>query len=124
LFPITTSLVSKFDWGPLLGSYLGMIFLAGFNVSICLFASSLTSSSVMSGFFGFLFILTIMIFGSTGVQATNPVVASIFEQLSLGLHLHDFFQGILNLKSFVFLISGISFFCFITHKMIENLRWK
>ena len=43
LFPLITSGVSDFDWGPLWGSYVGMIFLAGFNVSLCLVASSLTS---------------------------------------------------------------------------------
>lgn len=124
LFPLVTSFVSIFDWGPLLGSYLGMILLAGFNVSLCLFASSLTSSTVMSGFFGFLFVLIMMVFGSSGVQSDNMVVVSIFEQMSLGLHLRDFFVGTLNTKSFVFLFSGIGLFCFITYKMIENLRWK
>ncbi len=124
LFPLTTSLVAKFDWGPLLGSYLGMIFLAGFNLSLCLFASSLTSSTVMSGFFGFLFILIMMIFGSSGVQSENMIVVAIFEQLSLGLHLRDFFLGTLNTKSFIFLITGIGFFCYTTYKMVENLRWK
>lgn len=124
LFPLATSLVSKFDWGPLWGSYLGMIFLAGFNLSLCLFASSLTSSTVMSGFLGFLFILTTMIFGSTGIESSNIVISSIFEQMSLGVHLRDFFLGTLNIKSFVFLISGMGFFCFLSYKMIENLRWK
>lgn len=124
LFPITTSLVAKFDWGPLWGSYLGMIFLAGFNISLCLLASSMTTSTVMSGFLGFLFILVVMISGSTGAQSSNPVISAIFEQMSLGMHLHDFFQGTLNIKSFVFLISGMSFFCFVSHKLIESLRYK
>lgn len=124
LFPLMTALVANFDWGPLLGSYLGMIFLAGFNVALCLFASSLTSSTVMSGFFGFLFILVMMVFGSSGVQSENMIVVAIFEQLSLGLHLRDFFLGTLNTKSFVFLISGIGLFCYTTYKMVENLRWK
>lgn len=124
LFPLATSLVSSFDWGPLWGSYLGMIFLAGFNLSLCLFASSLTSSTVMSGFLGFLFILVTMIFGSTGIESQNIVLASIYEQLSLGSHLRDFFLGVLNIKSFVFLVSGMGFFCYLSYKMVENLRWK
>ncbi len=124
LFPLATSLVSDFDWGPLLGSYIGMIFLAGFNVALCLMASSITSSTVMSGFLGFLFILVAMIFGSSGIQAENPMLSSMLEQLSLGIHLHDFFQGIVNLKSVVFLVSGIGFFCFVAHKLIESLRFK
>lgn len=124
IFPLLVSTVSSFDWGPLLGSYIGMILLAGFNVALCLVASSLTSSSVVSGFLGFLFVLIAMIFGSSGMQVSNPILSSMFEQLSLGVHLHDFFQGILNTKSFVFLISGIGFLCFVSNTMIETLRWK
>ena len=124
LFPLITSGVSDFDWGPLWGSYVGMIFLAGFNVSLCLVASSLTSSPLLSGFLGFLFMLLILLFGSGGVQSENEIVASIFDQLSLVHHLHDFFQGIFNTKSFVFLISGMSFFCFVTHKIVDASRWK
>lgn len=124
LFPLATSLVSTFDWGPLIGSYLGMALLAGFNIALCLVASSMTSSSVLSGFFGFLFILIVMIFGSSGMQVENPIFSMILEQFSLGTHLRDFFQGIVNTKSLVFLISGTLFLCFTSHKIVNQLRYK
>jgi ABC-2 type transport system permease protein len=124
LFPLATSLASDFDWGPLFGSYMGMILLGGLNVSICLMASTLTSSTVMSGFLGFLFILVTMIFGSSGMQVESEFMSQVLEQLSLGVHLHDFFQGILNIKSFVFMFSAIGLFLFIAQRMVEALRWK
>ena len=124
LFPLATSRVSDFDWGPLWGSYVGMILLAGFNVSLCLVASSLTSSPLLSGFLGFLFMLLILLFGSGGAQSESELIASIFNQLSLVHHLQDFFQGIFNTKSFVFLISGMSFFCFVAHKIVDASRWR
>ncbi len=124
LFPIATGFVSKFDWGPLLGSYMGMFLLAGFNASLCLLASSLTTSSVMSGFFGFLFILVAMIFGANGFNFQNEVVMTTLEQLTLGLHLREFFLGVFNTKGLFFMISGIGLFCYMSYKMVENLRWK
>lgn len=124
LFPLFTSTVSTFDWGPLLGSYMGMILLAGFNVGLCLVASSLTTSTVMSGFLGFIFILVTMIYGSSGIQVNNAMLSMMLEQLSLGVHLHDFFQGIVTIKSLVFLISGVGFLCFVSQRLIETLRWK
>lgn len=124
LFPLATGTVADFDWGPLLGSYLGMALLTAFNVALCLIASALTESALLSGFLGFLFILCTMVIGAGVGKFSNPVMSSIFEQMSLVLHLEDFFQGTLDISGFVFLISGVVFFCFVTQRIVEAARWR
>ncbi|MCO5113330.1 MAG: ABC transporter permease subunit [Bdellovibrionaceae bacterium] len=124
LFPLATSLVADFDWGPLWGSYLGMVLLTAFNVSLCLIASALTESALLSGFLGFLFILSTMVVGSGVGKFSNPILSAIFEQMALVLHLEDFFQGTLDISAFVYLISAVVFFCFITQRVVESARWR
>lgn len=124
LFPLVTGSVADFDWGPLLGSYLGMILLSAFNVGLCMIASALTESALLSGFLGFVFMLVMMIIGAGVGQFSNPIMASMFEQMSLVLHLQDFFQGTLEISSFVYLISGVIFFGFVTQRIIEATRWR
>lgn len=124
LFPLATGFVADFDWGPLWGSYLGMVLLTGFNVALCLIASSITESPLLSGFLGFLFILMTMIVGAGVGKFSNPIMSAIFEQMALVLHLEDFFQGTLDISAFVYLISGMIFFCFVTQRIVEAARWR
>lgn len=124
IFPLATGLVADFDWGPLLGSYTGILLLTAFNVALCMIASALTESTLLSGFLGFLFILLMMILGSGAGKFSNPILSSLFEQMSLTIHLQDFFQGVFQISSFVYLISGVVFFCFVTQRVIEATRWR
>ena len=124
MYPLMTSLVASFDWGPMWGSYLGMFWLAGVNVSIGMFASTLTASSIVCAFLGFLLILGLMLLGSGAGKMADPFWSSLFDQLSLVTHLQSFFQGLFEVKAFVFMISCILLFSFMAIRMVESSRWR
>ncbi len=124
LYPLMTASVASFDWGPMWGSYLGMFWLAGVNVSIGMFASTLTASSVVCAFLGFLLILALMLLGSGAGQMADPFWSSLLDQLSLVTHLQSFFQGLFEIKGFVFMISCILLFSFMAIRMVESSRWR
>ena len=124
LYPLCLSLVAQFDYGPLWGSYLGMFLMLGLNTSIGLFASSITGSPLMAAFLGVLMILGVMLSGSLAGSVNHPFWSALVEQLSLVLHIQDFFSGVLEVSGFVFMVSALLLFCFLTERVIESSRWR
>lgn len=124
LYPLCLSLVANFDYGPLWGSYLGMFLMLGLNTSIGLFASSITASPLMAAFLGVIMTFGVMLSGSLAGSVNHPFWATLIEQLSLVLHIQDFFNGVLEVSGFVFMISALLLFCFLTERVIESSRWR
>ncbi len=124
LYPLCLALVADYDFGPLVGSYLGMFLMLGLNTSIGLFASSLTSSSLMAAFIGLLMTLGVMLSGSLSGSINHPFWSKLVEQLSLVLHVQDFFNGVLESSAFVFMFTTLFLFCFLTERVIESSRWR
>ncbi len=124
VYPLSVGLVSTFDYAPLFGSYLGMFLMLGVNCSIGLFASSLTSSGIMASFLGILMILGVMLAGSLSGSVTHPFWAPLTEQLSMVLHIQNFFNGTVETSGIIFFISTICVFCFLSQRVVESSRWR
>ncbi len=124
LYPLSIGLITSFDYGPLAGSYLGMFLMMGVNCAIGLFASSLTASSIMAAFLGVLMILGVMLAGSLSGSMTHPFWSSLVEQLSMVLHIQDFFNGVIEISGIIFFVSTICIFCFLTQRVVESSRWR
>jgi ABC-2 type transport system permease protein len=112
------------DWKLLASSYVGIFLVASVYISIGLFSSSLTSSVILS------YVISVVlnlfcIFIVWGTQTSeNPLVRDILNHVSISKHLTDFIQGSVHLSSFVFLISVVVFFMFMTQRVIESARWR
>lgn len=124
LYPLFMTLFVQFDVGPLWGSYLGMFLMLGLNAAIGLFASSLTSSALLSSFLGLLMILAVMLSGSFSGKITHPFWSALVEQLSLVLHIQDFFSGTLDTSGILFFITSLALFCFLSQRVLESSRWR
>jgi len=124
LYPLSMAMISTFDYAPLWSSYLGMFLMLGVNCAIGVFASSLTSSSLLAAFMGVLMILAVMLAGSLSGSIVHPFWSALVEQLSMVLHIRDFFDGTLESSGFVFFVSTICLFCFLTQRVVESARWR
>ncbi len=124
LYPLSISVVSEYDFGPLWGSYLGMFLLMGVNCAIGLFASALTASTLMASFLGVLMILGVMLLGSLSGTVSHPFWSALIQQLSMVLHVQDFFNGTIETSGILFFVSTILIFCFLTQRVVESSRWR
>lgn len=124
LYPLSLGLVTSFDYGPIWGSYLGMFLLMGVNCAIGLFASSLTASTIMASFLGVLMILAVMLAGSAVGSISHPFWSALAQQLSMVLHIQDFFNGTIETSGVLFFTSTIVMFCFLTQRVVESSRWR
>lgn len=124
LYPLSTGIIAEFDHGVLWSSYLGMFLLLGINCALGMFASTLTSSSMLAAFLGVLFTLAFMLMGTGAGKITHPFWSALAEQLALVLHIQNFFSGTIEISGFVFMVSSIALFCFFSQRVVESSRWR
>ncbi len=124
LYPASLMVFGKLEWGPLASSYLGLMLLTSVFVSVGLFASSLTESSVLAILMAILFNFMLFFIGAPGEVAEGAVAKAVFEHLSVNTHLGLFVGGSVDLSATVFFVSLIFFFTLLTQRVIESSRWR
>ena len=124
-YPLMVTLFpTEVPFGPLFTSYIGLFFLAALYSAVGLFASSLTSSTVLSVIIGVILNIALWLTSQGQDFSDNPVFTAVMEYLSLGQHLTGFIKGSLTTGSFVFFFSLIFLFLFLVYKVIEFGRWR
>jgi ABC-2 type transport system permease protein len=124
MYPLSVRTVTAFPMGPLLSAYLGVALVSGAYVAVGLFASSLTESIVLSVVMGLIFNIMLWFIAQGTGSDSSPVVAAVFEYLSIGQHFLNFILGSIKLKSVVFFTTLIGLFVFLTQRVIESSRWR
>lgn len=125
LYPLGTGLVADFSYAMLFSAYLGLSLIVGIYVSIGLLASALTQSPLLSVMMGIILNLGILIIlGQADFLSDFPSLQVLFEYLSVGDHFINFIKGLLQSKSIIYFVSFISFFIFLTNRVIESSRWR
>lgn len=124
LYPLITSLFVDFPMGPLLTSFSGFSLLIGGYVAVGLFASALTSSLMLSVILGVLLNVAILIISSGVELIDEPLIVNLLNYISVGRQLEGFLLGNIKTGSIVFFLSFISFFVFLSERVIESSRWR
>lgn len=124
LYPLSIEFFAKIEWGPLAATYIGLMLLSGVYVSVGLFASSLTDSSVLAVVMAILFNFLLFFVSAPAQTVDGPTERAIFEHLSIGTHFSTFVGGSVGLSAIVFFASVIFLFTLLTQRVIESARWR
>lgn len=124
IYPLSLLFYGPLEWGPLASTYLGLMCLAGVYVSVGLFASSLTESSVLAVIMAILFNFMLFFLSAPAQTAEGPIEKAFFDHVSIGAHLSGFVGGSVGVASLVFLASLIFLFTLLTQRVIESARWR
>lgn len=117
--------VGNIDAGGTLGSYIGLVFLAMAFVAIGLFASSLTSSQIVSFllatalcfwcYFGFDYLSQLPIFFGT--------LDAFLQDLGMLEHFNSLGRGLIDSRDVVYFLSVTAFFLLLTVLSLERRKW-
>jgi ABC-2 type transport system permease protein len=107
---------------PLLG-HLALILLAGSVLSLGMFISSLTESTILSAIFTFALILLLWVLDAIASGLTGGLGQAI-GHLSLLKHYSNLIQGIVDSSSLILFASYIILGIFLTAQSIEALRYQ
>jgi ABC-2 type transport system permease protein len=114
------------DYGPIFTGLLGLLLVGAFYLAIGTFASTLTDSQVIA------FVITVLITGvlSIGVSLLSQAEImpgwsiSVMGYIGVNQQYSDFAMGLIDIRNFVYFLSGIAVFLFAAVKLLESRRWR
>ena len=113
------------DSGAIMGSYLGLIFLAGTFVAIGIFASSLTNNQIvgfiLATFLCFIFHWGFFFFSKLPIFVGK--VDDIVQMIGIDYHYMSISRGVIDTRDVIYFISVIGIFIAMTVTSLERRKW-
>ena len=117
--------IGNIDSGGTLGSYIGLMFLAGAFVAIGVFASALTNNQIVA--FVLATFLCFFVYLAFGFLSRLPIffgkTDDIVQALGIEYHYNSISRGALDSRDVVYFISVIAFFLAATVLALGRRRW-
>ncbi len=113
------------DSGAIMGSYLGLIFLAATFVAIGIFASSLTNNQIvgfiLATFLCFIFHWGFFFFSKLPIFVGK--VDDIVQMVGIDYHYMSISRGVIDTRDVIYFISVIGIFVAMTVTSLERRKW-
>src|SRR5690606_10216663 len=104
------------DYGSIIGSYLGLLFLVAAYAAIGLFASTISDNQIVA-FISAVFLCFFFYFGFEGLSGFSALP---LEQLGMEAHYNSISRGVLDTRDLLYFISISTFFIVITQFNIQK----
>lgn len=118
-YVITCCIFGKPDAGPMLGGYLGSLFLIAAFSAVGLFATSTTKNQILAFFIAFAICITLTLVGNFGVFLPAFLVQP-FSYLSALNHFESISRGIIDSRDIVYFLSVTAFFIVLTIRTVKG----
>lgn len=122
--PLMLSRFGNFDWGEILGQYIGVLLLGAAGLSVGLFVSSLMANQI-SSFLISLFVLLVLTLISqvNRVFALPPWAAGFVNFVSLGHHFSNFQRGLIDTRDLLYYGILSTLFLYLNTKTLVFRKW-
>ena len=116
--------VGNLDHASILGSYLGLFFLAASFCAIGIFASSLSSNQIIAFILAvFLCFVFYVAFASLSKMGFSNNLTSFLDQLSIDTHYLSLSKGVIDTRDVVYFVSHVFLFLSLTKYSLESRKW-
>jgi ABC-2 type transport system permease protein len=125
-FPLVliTAYLGDLDMGPVIGGFLGSIFLGGAYLAIGLFVSSLTENQIVAFIVGVVLCFALFVVGEGFVLVAAPgPLAPLLRFLGLGAHFESIGRGVIDSRDVIYYLTVIAFFLHMNRLSLEGRRW-
>ena len=112
------------DYGAIFTGYLGLLLLGAVYSSIGIFASSVSNDQIVAFIIGVFLVLIFYLMDKTILLFTPPFMASFIQYLAVDYHLTNISRGVIDSRNIIYFLSVISFFLFMTTRVLEMRKWK
>lgn len=121
---VLTARLGDVDPGPVVGGFVGSLFLGGAYLSIGLFLSSVTDNQIVAFILGVVACFALFIVGENLVLITAPSsIAPLLRNLGLGAHFQSIGRGVIDSRDVVYYLSVIVFFLFLNRVALAERKW-
>jgi len=109
------------DYGPIIGGFIGAIFLCASYVAIGIFASSITKNQIIAFFVGFIICIVLTMIDAFLIIFPAPVV-KILSFLCANVHFSSVAMGIVDSRDILYFISVTAIFFVLTVKVQQRAK--
>ena len=103
-YPLTVSFMGQLDWGPVVGGYIGAVFLGAAFSAIGLFASALTRNQIIAFIIGLAICFTLTLFDKILFFLPQSLLG-VFSYLGADYHFQNIAKGIIDSRDILYFIS-------------------
>ncbi|MFH1744817.1 MAG: ABC transporter permease subunit [bacterium] len=119
--PLTLFTLGEPDIGPIIGGYIGSLFLGGAYLALGLFISSLTKNQIIAFILALLVSFTLFMVGMEFTLMGAPkFLAPIMKFLGAGSHFYSIARGVIDSKDIIYYCSFIFIFLWLNVRVIRN----
>jgi ABC-2 type transport system permease protein len=103
-YPLTVSLMGQLDWGPVVGGYLGGVFLGAAFCAVGLFASALTRNQIIAFIIGLAICFTLTLIDKMLYFLPRSLLG-VFAYLGADFHFQNIARGIIDTRDILYFVS-------------------
>ncbi|MBI4547626.1 MAG: ABC transporter permease subunit [Ignavibacteriae bacterium] len=118
----TVALLGELDLGPIIGGYLGLMFVGAVFLAISVFGSSMTENQVVAFIVSFLIVFTLFMIDKILFYLPGNL-ASTFEYISVDYHFSNIARGVIDSRDMIYYISAVGFALFMGTIVLQKRRW-
>lgn len=118
--------VAEPELGPIITGLLGLILVGALYLAIGVFASAWTQNQIIA-FLLTVFIIAVPTFAAFFLAeeaALKPGLRHLVLYISVNAQYQDFAKGLIDIRNFVYFLSGTALFLFLAVKLVESRRWR
>jgi ABC-2 type transport system permease protein len=108
IYAISTAFLGDLDWGPVIGGYIGAIFLGATFCAIGLLASSLTRNQVVAFIMGMAICFTLTLLVDFVLFFLPNAFVGFFQYFSANFHFQNIAKGVVDTRDLLYFLT-ISF---------------
>ncbi|MCX6122435.1 MAG: ABC transporter permease [Ignavibacteriales bacterium] len=122
IYYITVVFLGDIDNGPVIGGYLGLLFMAGVYVAIGLLASSLTENQIVAFIVGLLLMFVFYMMDKVLIFVPD-FMTSVVEYLGIDFHFSNIARGVIDSRDIVYFGSVLGFTLYLSVISLERRKW-
>ena len=114
------------ELGPILTGLLGLVLVGALYLAIGVFASAWSQNQIIA-FLLTVFIIAVPTFAAyyvAGERMPDPAVRRLVEYISVNQQYADFAKGLIDIRNFVYFLSGTALFLFLATTLVASRRWR
>ena len=103
-YPLTVSFMGQLDWGPVVGGYVGAVFLGAAFSAVGLFASALTRNQIIAFIIGSATCFTLTLIDKM-LYFLPQSLLGVFAYLGADFHFQNIAKGIIDSRDILYFVS-------------------
>jgi ABC-2 type transport system permease protein len=112
---------NTFDWGPVIGGYVGLVLLAGAFIAVGMWASALSKNQIV-GFIAALALCFVLWVLDKAILILPASIGAVFQYLSVTYHFENVARGVIDSRDLLYYVTLTTIGLLLTTRALSSVR--